>query len=109
MGLDDDYAQWADEAQNITGELMERKSGVTGQPPYVKATPHVMGGKLCIGETRVPIGAVVAFAERGVPAETIAGKHYPWLTLAEVEWALEYHAKYGGTVRDSVETGTGWT
>jgi len=51
----------------------------------------VMGGKACVGHSRVTVSAVVRLVAAGHTPAAIVGA-YPYLTLDDVRQALEYAA-----------------
>lgn len=53
--------------------------------------PQIMGGKPCLGKTRVTVGTIVGLLAAGRTTAEIL-EHYPYLEEADVREALSYAA-----------------
>ncbi len=53
--------------------------------------PHVMGGKACIRDTRVPISLILNLISNGMSTEEII-EAYPYLEPEDIMQALQYAA-----------------
>lgn len=67
----------------------------------IHETPGVCGGFPCVGNTRIPVRAIVeAFRAYG-SAEAVAG-YFPQLTLAQIDTALAYYRDHPARVNEDI-------
>ncbi|HUT94236.1 MAG TPA: DUF433 domain-containing protein [Thermoguttaceae bacterium] len=53
--------------------------------------PHIMGGRACIRDMRIPVSAIVSHIAHGARTEEVL-QEYPDLERADVEQAIRYAA-----------------
>ncbi len=67
----------------------------------INETPDVMGGYPCVGNTRIPVRALVEVG-RLYGVETIA-EYYPQLTHVQIDAGLAYYAAHPARVDEDIE------
>ena len=53
--------------------------------------PHIMGGRACIRDMRIPVSVIVSQIAHGASTEEVL-QEYPDLEQADVEQAIQYAA-----------------
>ena len=53
--------------------------------------PHIMGGRACIRDMRIPVSVIVSQIAHGASTEEVL-QEYPDLERADVEQAIQYAA-----------------
>ncbi|MGI8857097.1 MAG: DUF433 domain-containing protein [Thermomicrobiales bacterium] len=73
------------------------------QDTVIRETLGVCGGYPCIGNTRIPVRAIVEALHAYGSAEAVA-KYFPQLSRAQVDAALAYYADHPARVDEDIES-----
>lgn len=71
--------------------------------PHVRETPGVCGGYPRVGNTRIPVRAIVELTRAGVDMDGLLAR-YPQLTVDQVRGALDYYARVPARVDEDIAT-----
>lgn len=56
----------------------------------IVSNPNILGGKPCIGGTRIPVYMVLELVEAGVSFDEISTKFYPQLSTTDIQACIAY-------------------
>lgn len=84
------------------GLLHDLKSMIAAEePPNIRHTSGVVGGKACIRQTRIPVWLIVDLKRQGVvDSEILEG--YPSLSMQDIEAALHYYADHRAEIEGDI-------
>jgi uncharacterized protein (DUF433 family) len=77
-------------AGQIVIVVEEEHTDTTSFSDYVVVDDNIMGGEPVIRGTRIPTYLIRELTEDGISAEHIVSDHYPWLTIEQVNAALDF-------------------
>jgi len=84
-------------------EMATARHDYTDEETMIHETPGVCGGYPCVGNTRIPVRAIVE-AFRAYGSAEAVGNYVPQLTRAQVDAALAYYREYPTRVDEDIES-----
>jgi len=92
-------------ATNVKGAIpmATRRATAEETNAAIHETPGVMGGYPCVGDTRIPVRALVEVLRRYGSVEAV-GDYFPQLSRTQVDAGLAYYHAYPARVDEDIET-----